>query len=206
MQKTKTLSRSQRRRQDDILKAALLVFDRDGFEAAKMSDIAREAEVAKGTLYLYFESKVALLEGVITKEIIPSLQQIGQVGQLQSGTAKERLAEQVRITSKRMASPEMKILLQQMISSAPKHGHIATFYYENVIKKGLEHFRATLDYGVQTGEFDRRASDIDALTLVGSSVYAAVWNILFQSIKEVDAEKLAEEFLETILHGLSAER
>ena len=72
MQKSKTLSRSQRRRQDDILKAALLVFDRDGFEAAKMSDIAREAEVAKGTLYLYFESKVALLEGVITKEIIPS--------------------------------------------------------------------------------------------------------------------------------------
>jgi len=58
------MSRSQRRRRDDIVQAALTVFDRDGYEAAKMADIAREAEVAKGTLYLYFDTKAALLEEV----------------------------------------------------------------------------------------------------------------------------------------------
>jgi len=74
----KKLSRSQRRRRDDIVQAAMKVFERDGYEAAKMVDIAKEAEVAKGTLYLYFETKAALLEGVIQSVILPALEQIGE--------------------------------------------------------------------------------------------------------------------------------
>ncbi len=200
----KKLSRSQRRRRDDIVQAALKVFDRDGFDAAKMSDIAAEAEVAKGTLYLYFDTKAALLEGVVSKEIIPTLQQIGAAGQAQEGTAKERLAQQIRIATKRMASPEMKMLLRHMISTAPQNERIATFYYENVVLKGLEHIRATLDYGVETGEFRQDAKDIDALVLVGAPVYAAVWNILFNELAEIDADRLTDDFLKIILNGLVA--
>ncbi|QFT75745.1 TetR/AcrR family transcriptional regulator [Ruegeria sp. THAF33] len=201
---TKTLSRSQRRRQEDIIQAALKVFDRDGFVAAKMSDIADEAEVAKGTLYLYFDTKVDLLEGVIAKEIVPTLQQIGAAGQSNKGTAKERLAQQIRIAAKRIASPEMKTLLRHMISAAPNHERIAKFYYDNVIVKGLEHIRATLDYGVETGEFRKEVKDIDALVLVGAPIYPAVWNILFREMAEIDSDKLAEDFLKIVLVGLSA--
>lgn len=43
-----------------IMNAARITFCRDGYEAAKMSDIAAEAGVASGTLYLYFKSKEAL--------------------------------------------------------------------------------------------------------------------------------------------------
>ena len=43
-----------------ILKAARTVFLKDGYSSAKMSDIASEAGVAPGTLYLYFDSKEAL--------------------------------------------------------------------------------------------------------------------------------------------------
>jgi AcrR family transcriptional regulator len=43
-----------------ILNAARVVLLRDGYAAAKMSDIAAEAGVAPGTLYLYFDSKEAL--------------------------------------------------------------------------------------------------------------------------------------------------
>jgi len=201
---TKDLSRSQKRRQDDIIQAALKVFDRDGFDAAKMSDIAKEADVAKGTLYIYFDTKVDLLEGVVATEIIPTLQQIGAAGQSHTGTAKERLAQQVRIATKRMASAEMKTLLRHMISTAPRHQRIAKFYYDNVVLKGLEHIRATLDHGVETGEFCKQAKDIDALVLVGAPVYAAVWNILFHDISEIDADRLAEDFLSIVLTGLSA--
>ncbi|MGV6811901.1 MAG: TetR/AcrR family transcriptional regulator [Brevirhabdus sp.] len=49
-----------------ILEAAMAVFRRAGYHAAKMTDIARQAGLAKGTLYLYFNSKeeltVALVE------------------------------------------------------------------------------------------------------------------------------------------------
>src|ERR1700679_4244557 len=48
----------------NILKMAKVVFERDGYEDAKMSDIALEAGVAPGTLYIYFKSKEALAEAM----------------------------------------------------------------------------------------------------------------------------------------------
>lgn len=48
--------------------AALAVFRRDGLAGAKMADIAREAALAKGTLYLYVPSKDALIAGIIAAE------------------------------------------------------------------------------------------------------------------------------------------
>jgi AcrR family transcriptional regulator len=47
-----------------ILRAAKAVFARDGYDDAKMSDIAFEAGVAPGTLYIYFKSKEALAEAM----------------------------------------------------------------------------------------------------------------------------------------------
>lgn len=47
-----------------IVAAAIAVFGREGFDAAAMSDIAAQAKVAKGTVYLYFTSKEELFEEV----------------------------------------------------------------------------------------------------------------------------------------------
>ena len=44
-----------------IIAAATKVFARKGFFHAKVSDIAREAQVADGTIYLYFENKDDIL-------------------------------------------------------------------------------------------------------------------------------------------------
>ncbi len=48
-----------------ILDGARLVFLADGFDGASMNDIARAAGVSKGTLYVYFPSKVSLFEALI---------------------------------------------------------------------------------------------------------------------------------------------
>jgi TetR/AcrR family fatty acid metabolism transcriptional regulator len=54
-----------RRRSDDkrrrILQAAVKVFARKGYFAAKVSEVAKEAHVADGTIYLYFKNKEDLL-------------------------------------------------------------------------------------------------------------------------------------------------
>ena len=47
-------------RRDAILSAARKVFARKGFEGATIADIAREAGVAAGTVYLYYASKLDL--------------------------------------------------------------------------------------------------------------------------------------------------
>src|SRR5438105_14230773 len=48
-------------KRERILSAAVHVFAEKGFFGAKVSEIAREAGVADGTIYLYFKSKDDLL-------------------------------------------------------------------------------------------------------------------------------------------------
>ena len=45
-----------------IISAAIEVFCASGYEAATMADVAAKAGVAKGTLYLYFDSKESLFK------------------------------------------------------------------------------------------------------------------------------------------------
>ncbi len=54
-----------RKREDAIIAAGRHVFTTHGYARATMAMIAREAGVADGTLYTYFENKDALARGVI---------------------------------------------------------------------------------------------------------------------------------------------
>ena len=49
--------REKEQRRNDIIDAAEQVFFSKDFENASMDDIAKEAELSKGTLYLYFKNK-----------------------------------------------------------------------------------------------------------------------------------------------------
>lgn len=50
-----------------ILDAAALLFAQNGFHQTRMDEIAKEAEVAKGTLYYNFSSKSQLFEATVTQ-------------------------------------------------------------------------------------------------------------------------------------------
>ena len=49
-----------------IMESALQAFIKHGFHKTTMDKIAKEAGIAKGTLYLYFDSKQNLLHSIIT--------------------------------------------------------------------------------------------------------------------------------------------
>jgi AcrR family transcriptional regulator len=57
-----------RERSDHILDAAERCFARAGFHRTTMQDICREAEVSPGALYIYFNSKEALIAGICERE------------------------------------------------------------------------------------------------------------------------------------------
>ena len=52
-------------KEPSILDAAETIFAQVGFDGAKVSDIARAASVAEGTVYLYYTNKQDLLAGVV---------------------------------------------------------------------------------------------------------------------------------------------
>lgn len=58
-------AKRRRKKRSTILKAATLVFSRDGYHRARMDDIAITAGMGKGTIYQYFPSKQELFQEMI---------------------------------------------------------------------------------------------------------------------------------------------
>lgn len=59
---------TQRQRRENILDAAHSCFARGGFHATTMQDICKEAGVSPGALYVYFDSKEALIAGLCERD------------------------------------------------------------------------------------------------------------------------------------------
>lgn len=61
-----------------IIHAATKVFAKKGFFNARISDIAKEAKVADGTIYLYFNNKLDILISVFEEEIGTLIEQVSK--------------------------------------------------------------------------------------------------------------------------------
>ncbi len=57
-------------RRNTIINAAEKVFFKEGIEKASMDQVAQEAELSKGTLYLYFKSKEELYRTIVIRGFI----------------------------------------------------------------------------------------------------------------------------------------
>jgi TetR/AcrR family fatty acid metabolism transcriptional regulator len=73
---TKRSSRAEKR--DRIIDAATEVFAAKGFHSARISDIARLAGVADGTIYLYFKNKEDLLLSIFEEKMEVLLEELRQ--------------------------------------------------------------------------------------------------------------------------------
>ena len=74
-----TKSRSDRWRElkrESLLDAALVRIAAEGIDAFTMESVAEEAGVAKGTIYLYFESKRELVEEAIAYSLDPLVERV----------------------------------------------------------------------------------------------------------------------------------
>ena len=59
---------TQQARREHILDAAEVCFARAGFHRTTMQDICREAAISPGALYVYFDSKEALIAGISERD------------------------------------------------------------------------------------------------------------------------------------------
>ena len=107
-------------KRDRILKAAIKVFAKNGFYATRVSEIAKAAGVADGTIYLYFKNKddvlITIFEDgiqqllVILREVAasnePFDQRITRIIELQLGLLEEQrdLAEVITVNLRQSSS------------------------------------------------------------------------------------------------------
>ena len=94
-------------KREAILRAAISVFAHNGYFNSKVADIAREAGVADGTVYLYFKSKEDILHSIFDRSVEDALdaarKQIEQVDGSTRKTAPDR-AVASRTTRRRSRS------------------------------------------------------------------------------------------------------
>src|ERR1044072_9120330 len=60
-------------KREAIMRAAISVFAHNGYFNSKVADIAREAGVADGTVYLYFKSKEDILHSIFDRSVEEAL-------------------------------------------------------------------------------------------------------------------------------------
>ena len=93
-------STAQRERRKRILDATYDLASEGGFDAVQMRAVADKAEVALGTLYRYFPSKIHLLVSALAREFDRNEAMIKQMGPIPGDTTAERVIYSLKRTTR----------------------------------------------------------------------------------------------------------
>jgi AcrR family transcriptional regulator len=115
-------------RRQHILEAAVAVFAERGFERATIKDIARAAGVSDGAIYNAFDSKTALLEGMLA----PLASDFTE-----SRTGAVSLAQRLR---DRWAafSPQTLLMMQALLSEALVDEGMRDLFFRKILQPVLQ--------------------------------------------------------------------
>ena len=106
-----------------ILDAAIRVFARDGFHRCRVSDIAREANVAYGLVYHYFRSKDEVLNTIFSERWSLLLETIGEVEKREAPVREKLYAIASFIIDSYQHNPDlMKVIIVEVTRAANTFG------------------------------------------------------------------------------------
>jgi AcrR family transcriptional regulator len=161
---TSALPRTQTRKQvltdlrrEEILTAAIKVFGKKGFAATCVGDVADAAKIAKGTVYLYFESKEEIYATAV-RLAIERLQAYSAERVQPATGVRERLAVAISV---RMEFWHEQINLYRLLLTVGREPQHRRQTHE-LLRAGHAYFVGILKEGVEAGEI---AQDVDLETV-----------------------------------------
>ena len=186
-------------RESDILAAAYRISSQKGYEKAAMSEIAKGAGVAEGTIYKYFSNKQDLLARVIAsfyKKLIDSTENslIGVKG----------IENQLRVVIARHIHTFFediglcRLLLQEVrpLNSYPhSEMHQLTRSYSEILLRVIQE-------GMSTKEIRADISPKTIRDMIFGCLEHAGWNVLTTNSPPIDRDKLTNEIITIVLNGL----
>jgi AcrR family transcriptional regulator len=143
-------------RRQEILAAAIKMFGRRGFAATCVDDIAASAGIAKGTLYLYFDSKEDMYATAV-QLAVAELQALAEERVRGIENFRERLA--VAIGVRMQFWDEQKNLYRLLLTVGREPRHRAQT--QKLLMAGQAYFLAILKGGKKTGAWG--AGDFEAI-------------------------------------------
>lgn len=191
-------------RKNQILEAAISVFARQGFHEARMDDIAEEAGLSKGALYLYYKSKDAVIGALFTFIFSQLMRRVNAfVGADDGGNVRDKLLKlnDYFATEMRWMVSGLTPILLEFYAVAARQKDV-----RQSLKGYFQEYRvalaALIRRGIERGEF--RAVDAEAVAVMHTALFEGLALLVVIDPQGVDWERASDVALRLLLDGLAS--
>src|SRR5262245_40820412 len=123
-------------RPEEILDAALAVFTDLGFARAKVEDVAARAGLSKGAVYLYFDSKTAILTALVRRladRVVGAAEALVEANM--DADAEQTLRALLGYLARQISDPKVSAAPRLVIAEAHAFPEIAALYRDVVLAR-----------------------------------------------------------------------
>src|SRR3989441_3188959 len=182
-----------------ILRAATRVFARNGYFNSKVADIARAAEVADGTVYLYFKSKEEILHSIFDQNMAEAIAAGGQLIE-NLDDPREKLRRIAKLHLERLgADRDLAVVFQVELRGSTK-------FMEEFSAAGLAEYlgviRSTIEEGQRAGVFRAELNAKVAAKILFGALDEMATNWIL-SKRRYKLPPLVDTVLDIFLNGVS---
>ncbi|MCX7951418.1 MAG: TetR/AcrR family transcriptional regulator [Clostridiales bacterium] len=190
-----------------ILEAAIKVFSEKGFEGSRTSEIAKEAEVAEGTIFKYFKTKKDLLSGLLIPLSIKFLRPLimksaEDILKKDKENATEEILKELFLDRLSLIKKNMP-LIKTVLVEAIYHDELLEPIKEQVVPQVLQLLDSYVDSHKQNGDFNDYNTRLISRTmmslLMGYIVLSSVFPEFFSLNED---EKEIESIVDIFLNGV----
>jgi AcrR family transcriptional regulator len=196
--------RAPEERPTQILDAAFREFGERGLAGARLDDIAKRAQVAKGTIYLYFPNKEALFREMVHGTIVSALVEAeASLAGLASETAEAQLRRLGQGWWTFLRTERVQVLQRLVSLELGQFPDLMQFYADEVIARGRRLVSGIIARGVERGAF--RDVDPQLAARMFSSIWMShsTWCARREFFKTLGSdEQVLDEMLEFYLYAL----
>lgn len=179
---------SSKRRQ--ILDGARHVFMALGFDGASMGEIARAAQVSKGTLYVYFADKCALFEAILEEEALQHGQVVFNFDPARD--AETTLKEFGRAYIHLLCRPGGGSAIRTVMAIAERMPEVGRRYYARVLDKTINRLSEYLSAHVASSDLDIDNCDLAASQFMELCKASLFLPFVFQAAPAPSEERMTE--------------
>ncbi|AND91657.1 TetR/AcrR family transcriptional regulator [Bradyrhizobium diazoefficiens] len=179
---------SSKRRQ--ILDGARKVFMDLGFDGASMGEIARAAQVSKGTLYVYFADKCALFEAILEQEALQHGQVVFNFDPARD--AETTLNEFGRAYIHLLCRPGGGSAIRTVMAIAERMPDVGRRYYARVLDKTINRLSDYLKAHAAAGDLTIDDCDLAASQFMELCKASLFLPFVFQAAPAPSEERMTE--------------
>ncbi len=202
--------REKRERRRSLLQAARETFFENGFHHATVDSVAQRAEVSKGTVYLYFESKEALLAHLLLDGLEDLVAELDRTySAAEDLPADKQLAALARAYLNFFCEAPQYFPFLMAMDRGRFQEAIPAAIYQEILEASLEGLMLAVrvvDLGCREGLFTCGDAQRDACVFWASlnGVLQLMEHPLRREMVGVEEEVLYEAIIDTLIRGLKA--